>query len=40
MLDEKQHREITRALDKIVYVLRGILIILSAILGILCIYWR
>ena len=38
MLDEKQYAEITKALDKIVYVLRGILIVLSAILFSL--WWR
>lgn len=34
-MDEKQHADITKALDKVVYLLRAILIALCAILGLL-----
>lgn len=39
-LDERQHADIAKALDKIVTALRAILIFLSAILGTLWFHWR
>jgi hypothetical protein len=38
-MDEKQHADITKSLDKIVNVLRSILIALCAIFGLLLFHW-